>query len=82
MHLAYTNPADSRNLADPGESVLLDIQASFAILKAFSIRQPLTSIQEVPHGKTSQNVQAVLLMGRLPFHRESLNLILEKPNPP
>jgi len=34
------------------------------------------------HEETSQNVQALLLIGRIPFHRESLNLILEKPNPP
>jgi hypothetical protein len=52
-----------------------------AILKAMFLPQPLTSIQEVSHGKASQNVQALLLIGRFPSCREVSNPILEKPNP-
>jgi len=33
------------------------------------------------HGKTPQNVQALLLMERFPLCRETSNPILEKPNP-
>ena len=81
MDLACANPADNRNLAERTESVFLDIETSFPILKLLLLRQPLTSILEVLIGKTSQNVQAMLLMERLLFCREILNPIPEKPNP-
>jgi hypothetical protein len=79
--LAYTTLADDRNLADPKESVFLDIQPSFPILKALFLFQPLTSTLEASHEKPSQNVQAVLLTGRFSFCREIINPMLKKPNP-
>ena len=81
MGLAFGRLADNLDLADPRESVFLDNQPGFLILKVLVFLQPLTSIQKVPHEETSQNVQALLLMGRFPFCREILNSTLEKPNP-
>jgi hypothetical protein len=55
MDLASANLADNPGLTSPSASVFLDNQPSFPILKVLFFPQPLASIQEVPHGETSQN---------------------------
>jgi hypothetical protein len=66
LDVVRANLADNPDLADPKESVFLDIQPILTILKTLPLPQPLTSIQEVPYEQTHQNVQALLLAGRFP----------------
>jgi hypothetical protein len=63
VDLACGNLADHLNLADPAETVFLDIQPILTILKALFLPQPLTSIQEVSWKKFSK-CAGLLLTGR------------------
>jgi len=81
LDLACANLTDNPGLTTPSASVFLDIQPSLPILKVSIFPRPLTSTQEVLHGKTSQNVQALLLMEWLPFSQEISNPMLKKTKP-
>ena len=63
MDLSRANLLDNPDLAGHKDSVSLDNQPSFAILKVLFFPQPLTSTQEVPYGETPQNGQAYILAG-------------------